>query len=64
MLQAAHDRVHVYDKVCACECLKLNSELSSTSLLLANCNQHGLVVNFGNTWNKQKWHVLNPTINK
>ena len=61
--QARRDGVHVCGKVCACECLKLNSELSSRSLLLATRSQRGLVVNLGNTWNKQKWHVPNPTVN-
>lgn len=56
--------MHVCGKVCACECLKLSSELSSRSLLLATRSQRGLVVNLGNTWNNQKWRVPNPTVSK
>lgn len=30
----------------------------------SSCNWHRLVVNFGNIWTEQKWHVLNPLPNR
>lgn len=33
-------------------------------LLLATCNWYRQVVNFHNVQTKQKWHALNPPINK
>lgn len=42
----------------------LTSERSSRSLLLANCKQHRLVLNFDNTWTEQTLHVLNPPVNE
>lgn len=37
------------------------AELLSRNLLLAGCNQCKLLVNFGNTWTKQKCHVLSSS---
>lgn len=40
------------------------TDFSSKSLLLASCSQDIRVVNFYNTWTKQKWHILDAPINK
>lgn len=38
-------------------------ELSSRRVVLAGCSLCRLLVNFDNTWTKQKGHILNPPIN-
>lgn len=59
------NRQQITGHMCASvgECLKLNFELSSRRLVLAPCNLYRLLVNLGNTWAKQKGHILNPPIN-
>lgn len=49
-----------------CMCVGMNvwSWTSERSLPLTICNWYELVVNFGNTWTKQKWNILSPAINE
>lgn len=38
--------------------------LTVKSPLLVSCNWYRLAVNFDNIWTRQKWHILNPPVNK
>ena len=59
------NRQQISGHMCASvgECLKPDFKLSSRRLVLAHCNLYRLLVDFDNTWTKQKGHILNPPIN-